>query len=173
MRTEFLTGFRGAFASDELPGERLSSGNEWQPGLPLPNHFRLLEGTPAEDAWSVEVVIGSPPPLRTAEGAHRASRAVPTRRASRGMIVAFVIHVPDPQGGPPRKLQARYAFAFPATRPTGDDLAIPQTGYVFPWGDAGRLAGALALETMQHESGDLTAAERMDIRPAVRMDAGR
>ena len=89
------------------------------------------------------------------------------------MIVALVMRVPDPQGGPPRAVQARFAFSFPAVRPTGSDLAIPADGYVFPWKEAGRTSGLLVLEALHRESADIVDAERMDIAPAVRADAGR
>ena len=173
IRGDFVSSFRGVFAQDELPGERLAAGNEWKAGLPLPNRFRLLEGTPADDAWTIDVVVGAPPPLHTPESAHRSARTIPSRRMSRGMIAAFVIHVPDPAGGAPRTLEARYAFAFPARRTVAGDLAVPSMGYAFPWSEAGRIAGTLALETLHRESGDIVTAERMDIRPAVRTDAGR
>jgi hypothetical protein len=172
MRAEFVNSFRGVFALDELPGERLSSGDEWKPGLPLPNRFRLLEGEAASDAWTIDVEVGSPPPLHRAQTSTHAARTVATRRTSRGMIVAFVLHVPDPNGGPPRAVPQRFAFAFPAAG-GGGGLAVPSTGYTFPWGDAGRVAGALALEALHRESGDIVDAERMDIQPAVRAGAGR
>ena len=174
MRMEFLSGFRGVFALDEVPGERLSRGSGWNTGLPLPNRFRLLEGSPADDAWKLEVVIGSPPPLHTQASAHRTAHTIPTRRTSRGMIVAFVMNVPDPAGGPSRAVQSRFAFVFPAAGASAaGDLAVPSNGYAFPWGQAGRIVGSLALEALHRESGDIVDAERMDIQPAVRADAGR
>lgn len=173
MRFEFEAAFRGVFMNDELPGERLAYGNEWKPGLPLPNRFRLLEGDPAEDAWKIEVVVGAPPPLRTPERGRRAARTIPTRRTSRGMIVAFVVLVPDPTGRPPRKVEARFAFVFPVVRSPGVDLAVPSTGYAFPWADAGRITALQALEVLHRESGDIVEAERMDIQPALRTAAGR
>ena len=173
MRTQFVAGFRGVFMLDEVPGERLSAGGVWKPGLPLPNHFRLLEGSPADDAWKLEIEIGSPPPLHKQDDAKHPARTVPTRRMSRGMIVALVMRVPDPAGGPSREVQSRFAFAFPATGAASADLAVPATGYAFAWGEAGRIVASLTLEALHRESGDIVASERMNIQPAVRTDAGR
>ena len=175
-RVQFLSAFRGAFASDELPGERLSSANEWRASLPLPNHFRLLEGDVAEDAWRLEVSIGSPSPLRTTRRDPRAqgrvkTMVVPSLRTSRGMLVALTVQVPNEPGAPGRTVSSSSAFYFPADIGKGVSLGVPETGYRFPWGEAGRIAGTLVLEILHHESGDLVEMERMDIKPAVRATA--
>jgi hypothetical protein len=173
MRTEFLAAFRGVFMEDEVPGERLSAAREWKQGLPLPNRFRLLEGSLADDAWKLDIVIGSPPPLRRRESGDRSARTVPTRRMSRGMVAALVMRVPDPSGGVPRTVQTNFAFVFPAAGAGATDLAVPATGYAYPWSRAGRVVGSLVLEALHRESGDIVDSERMDIRPAVRSESGR
>jgi hypothetical protein len=89
------------------------------------------------------------------------------------MIVGLVMHVPDPAGGAPRAVTSRFAFLFPASGAGAADLAVPATGYAYPWGEAGRVVGTLVLEALHRESGDIVNAERMDIQPAVRTGAGR
>ena len=175
-RAEFLSAFRGVFASDKLPGERLSSANEWSASLPLPNHFHLLEGDVAEDVWRLEVSIGSPSPLRTRRRdqsvpGHVKTTVVPSLRTSRGMLVALTMQVPDEPGEPGRTASSRTAFYFPAEVGKEVSLGVPTTGYKYPWAKAGRIAGLLVLETLHHESGDLLEIERMDIKPAVRASA--
>ena len=112
-------------------------------------------------------------PLRRKESGDHAAHNVPTRRMSRGMIAALVMHVPDPAGGPPRAVESRFAFVFPAAGTGERDLAVPATGYAYPWSQAGRMVGLLVLEALHRESGDIVESERMNIQPAVRSDAGR
>lgn len=175
-RADFVRAFRAVFAEDDLPGERLDAGHEWVAAGPLPNRFRLLEGDAAFDAWQLDVRVGAPPPLKVpGRSAGKSARVVPTRRSSRGMIVAFTLRIPDPDGGAPRVLESRAAFALPAPGEADADAprVVPNTGYAFSWSDAGHVAGTLALEMLLHESGDHAAGERMAIAPAVRLDAGR
>jgi hypothetical protein len=178
---EFDAAFRGAFAQDALPGERLTSAGQWQQGLPLPNRFRLLEGDPAEDAWQLDIQIGAPAPAmgsrkerQTTDGGHSwhevtVKRSDPRRRASRGMIVAWTLRVPDPSGAVGRTVEGHTAFYFPAAG-SGAGTRVPGR-YAYPWDDAGRIAATLVLEMLHHESGDLLPKERMDVSPARRVDA--
>jgi hypothetical protein len=173
-RAEFESAFRGVFASDEVPGERLTTGDVWKAGLPLPNHFRLLEGMLAGDAWMLDISIGAPAPFRGtrpdrhAKG-HVKQTLVPRLRSSRGMVLALSIRVPATSGVSGRTVTSNVAFYFPSGAAAGVDLGVPATGYKYPWADAGRVAGALVLEALHRESGDLLDKERMDIAPAVRV----
>lgn len=169
----FRTAFRSVFAEESLPGEH-ESGGAWRGGLPLPNHFRLLEGDVATDAWQVQVSIGAPPPLQVPDPKHKGHvLTIPGRRTSRGMRLGAVIAVPSPSGEVDHTVVVRAAFAFPAKGEANASLAVPQNGYVFPWDDAGHVAGLLVLEALHRESRDFVATERVDITPAVRTDAGR
>lgn len=175
-RAEFESAFRGAFAADELPGERLTAGNAWKAGLPLPNHFRLLEGMLAGDAWMLDISIGAPAPLRVTRPDQYAKDkekrvVVPKLRASRGMTVALTIRVPATSGVSSRTATSSVAFYFPSGAGADVNLGVPVTGYKYPWGEAGRVAGALVLEALHRESHDLLDKERMDIAPAVRVSS--
>ncbi len=169
----FGTAFRSVFAEESLPGEH-ESGGSWRGGLPLPNHFRLLEGDVASDAWQVQVSIGAPPPLQVPDPRHKGHvLTIAGRRMSRGMRVGAVVSVPSPSGAVDHTFTVTASFAFPAKGDGRASLAVPQNGYVFPWDDAGHVAGLLVLEALHRESRDFVATERVDITPAVRTDAGR
>ncbi len=175
MRAEFTAGFRSEFAADQLASETRSADGTWASGPPVMNRFRLLEGSPADDAWTLHVVLGSPPPLvRPGKSADAQRRSVPTRRTSRGMIAALEVTIPQSPTTDARTTSARVGFAFPATGAAADAaLGVPATGYAFPWGDAGRAVARLALEELLRASGDMSAGERCVLAPAVRSEAGR
>jgi hypothetical protein len=173
-RGQFLAAFRGEFAAVDVPIERLTLAGDWAAGGSATNHFRLIEDA-SDDAWTMQVVIGAPPPLKLpARKGQKSSRTAASRRTSRGMIAAFTLRSPSTDVPEPHSASARIAFAFPASPvAAGASLGVPATGYAFPWSDAGRAAGRLALEALHHESGDLAAEERCAIAPAVRTEAGR
>lgn len=173
-RGAFQAAFEAAFIEDHAPGQRRDGAGNWAAGEVLPNRFRMLMGSPADDAWRLDVSVGAPPLLRVRSPVPgKPARTVRDRRSSRGMVVAYTLHVPDtPGGAAARTVVQRVGFTFPSG--SGDaTLAIPATGYTYPWADAGRAAGRLALELLHRESGEWRENERADIAPALRLEAGR
>jgi len=178
-REEFLGAFRGVFAEEQLDVERLDA-EQWRPGLRFSNRFRLLEGTAADDVWSLQVVVGAPPPVVPARR-KKPSQADPqrysafqSRRSSRGMMLSIVTVSPAAKADGKPGQTVPYGIAFPiAPSEEGSSPVVPAGGYVFPWDEAGRAAGRLALETLHRGSGDLGADERFRIAPAVRAATGR
>jgi len=175
LRAGFLAGLRGGFADDQLPLEVRSADGSWAQGAPTPNRFRLLEGEPADDAWSLRLTLGVPAAVRgAATGDAGGHRSDPGRRTSRGMIAALELVPPATASDDERPLQVRDAFAFPPRgEPSSATLGLPENGYEFPWAEAGRAVARLALEELMRADGDLKSAERADISPAVRHEAGR
>ncbi|MFN8588405.1 MAG: hypothetical protein U0704_11475 [Candidatus Eisenbacteria bacterium] len=177
IRREFAAGLREVFAEDRHASER-DGGGGWQPSTALPNRFRLLEGTPADDAWNVQIVLGAPAPAvvqkRASQGDGAKRRSEKSRRASRGMIVSVTALSPEARQNGARALPVTVAFAFPAPPPPADaSQVVTSSGYEYSWAKAGRCAGLLALEVLHHGSGDLRENERFDLAPAVRTSTGR
>lgn len=177
IRLEFLEAFRGTFAEDQLKSERDGDGG-WMASPSLPNRFRLLEGSRADDAWTLQVVIGAPAsatgPIKLhPKPGERRRRADTSRRASRGMIVSFTTLSPEAIRNGARAMARTSAFAFPAPPPPADaSQPVTSSGFRYSWEAAGRVAALLALETLHHDSEDLRANERFDISPAVRVETG-
>ncbi|MBK7366391.1 MAG: hypothetical protein IPJ04_00395 [Candidatus Eisenbacteria bacterium] len=175
IRLAFMNGFRDVFADEQLRSER-DNGGGWQPQVAVPNRFRLLEGSAADDAWTVQVVIGAPAPavVQRTQGENTKRRSDKARRASRGMIVSVIALSPEARQNGARPLPQTFAFAFPAPPPPADaSQIVTSSGYTYSWTAAGQTAGKLALEVLHHFSEDLSAQERADITPAVRTGTGR
>lgn len=179
VRRDFIEGFRGAFAEPDFPSQKRLGDETWGANLNVPNRFKLLEGFPADDAWTLQVVIGAPPPAGQPPRQHPRPgdpkrRMLVSRRASRGMIAVFTALSPEAIRNGARALPERIAFAFPSPPPADPSTqAVVSSGFEYSWSEAGRVAGLLALETLHHHSGDLNANERLVIEPAVRSEAGR
>ncbi|HTR97448.1 MAG TPA: hypothetical protein VMH61_06055 [Candidatus Acidoferrales bacterium] len=171
----FLDGMNGQLANGSIGSESRGSDGEWSSAGDVTNPFRVDdESGAATAAWRISISLGSPPPVvvKSANGSARRSTALHTR--SRGMIAAFTLQPPDEGGRERPSRTVRAAFAFPATSVAdGASLGVPAEGYVFPWGEAGRVVARLALEALLHGDGELADSSRVDIAPAVRLDAGR
>ncbi len=175
IRMQFMDGLREVFAEEQLRSER-DQGAGWRPQVAVPNRFRLLEGAPADDAWTLQLVIGAPAPavVNRTQGENSKRRSDKARRASRGMIVSVVALSPEARQNGARPLPQTFAFAFPAPPPPADaSQVVTSSGYAYSWVAAGKTAGLLALEVLHHFSEDLSAQERADITPAVRTATGR
>lgn len=177
IRTQFMAGLRDAFAEANLPSE-VSEGEGWKASHPLPNRFHLLEGTPADDAYGVQLVIGAPAPAvvqkRASDGDAARRRQEKSRRASRGMIVSVTLTSPEAREKKLAPVPVTVAFAFPAPPPPADaSQVVTSSGYDYSWVEAGRRAALLALEALHRDHGDLRANERFDLAPAVRTTSGR
>lgn len=177
IRLEFMDAFRGTFAEEHLRSEHGGDAG-WMASPALPNRFRLLEGSLADDAWTLQVVVGAPasatgPIKANPKPGERRRRADTSRRASRGMIVSFTTLSPEAIRNGARAMARTSAFAFPAPPPPADaSQPVTSSGFRYSWEAAGRVAALLALETLHHDSGDLREGERFDIAPAVRVATG-
>ena len=176
-RGQFLDAFRGVFAEEQLDAEKLV-GEEWRPGLRFSNRFRLLEGFPADDAWTLQIVVGAPPAVivarRKKQDEPQRYSALESRRMSRGMTLSMIVLSPEARANGARPRAMPFGFAFPAAAaPEGSSLAVPARGYVFPWDEAGRATGRLALELLHRDSGELGPGDRFLLSPAVRTPSGR
>ena len=178
IREEFMNAFRGTFADERLKAER-GGHSGWAPSVALPNRFRLLEGSPSDDVWTLQVVVGAlapamQAPKRQPRPGEPKRRGDLSRRASRGMILAVTALSPEAIRNGARAMPQNIAFAFPAPPPPADaSQPVTSGGYAYSWSAAGRTAALIALETLHHFSGDLNDMERCDIAPAVRIEAGR
>ena len=177
IRLEFMEAFRGVFAEDQLKSEHGGDGG-WTASSALPNRFRLLEGSLADDVWTLQVVIGAPAsargPLKVNPKPGEPRRRPDTsRRSSRGMIVSFTTLSPEAIRNGARAMARTSAFAFPPPPPPVDaSQPVSSSGFRYSWAAAGTAAGLLALETLHHDSSDLREDERFDIAPAVRVETG-
>lgn len=175
-RTAFTAGFDSVLAESTFAVERRDGADEWRPAGTLRNAFRVTADPGADRAWTLQVVVGSPPPFtgkRTNPSTKKPERFADTsRRASRGMTLAVIALSPEAIAAGVRAMPDRYAFAFPpeAAPPAGD---AGSAGYLFPWRDAGAAAATLALELLHQRSGDLAEGGRLAIAPARRADVVR
>lgn len=175
-RAAFTAGFDSAFAARALAVERADGSGEWRPVGTLRNSFGVTADPKADRVWTLQVVVGSPPPFtgkRTNPSTKKPERFADTsRRASRGMTLAVLALSPEAIAGGVRAMPDRYAFAFPpeAAPPSGEAGA---SGYLFPWRDAGVATAILALELLHRRSGDLPEGSRFAIAPGLRADVVR
>ena len=181
-RERFMSAFRDAFSESDLPAQSGHDG-EWKAAESVTNHFRLLEGSAAEDAWQLQVVLGVPPlaapPTKKKAPKHvvrpQGSPATTLRRTSRGLHVTVVAISPEAAKAGARPIPFSTGIAFPLQRPAGStgDLLVPRGGYDYPWEQAGRAAAMVALDRLHHLSEDLPADERLDVTPALLAATGR
>lgn len=175
-RTAFTAGFDSVLAESTFAVERRDGAGGWRPAGTLRNAFRVTADPRADRVWTLQVVVGAPPPFaarRTNPSTRKPERFTDTsRRASRGMTLAVLALSPDAIAAGVRAMPDRYAFAFPpeAAPPAGD---AGSAGYLFPWCDAGAAAATLAIELLHRRSGDLAEGGRLAIAPAQRADVVR
>jgi hypothetical protein len=177
LHGEFMRGFDEALASPTLAVERRNGSGEWHAAEPFPNRFRFTADPAEEHAWTLQLVVGAPPPFastRDNKHTHDRERHVdPKRRASRGMTVAILVLSPEAIAGGARAMPEHLAFFFPLSAAPSTRLDGVPTGYLFPWRDAGRTAATLALELLHHRSGDLPEEARCILSPAERAESTR
>lgn len=187
---QFMEGFREAFDQGEIAVER-NDPEGWKAGNPAPNRFRSFESGRAHDLWTVQLFVRLP---QTSSGAWQGhyemgssggnpqgtwvppsfGSIVSKKRHSRGMVVVAMALAPNEAaaGERPTPLQTAIAFPGPAAPPAPDGATAlpPLQGYDFPWRDAGRAAGLIALEALHRRSGDLRTDERMALAPGLRVE---
>lgn len=182
QRNPFLAGFQSAFERARLDRE-VSGIAGWSAAPSIANSFQLRRPGADRDAWSVRVTVVLPPIAggsRTVMTSDPSGRytvlekkgwANPKRRLTRSMVVrvsAFTANEARLGAGPePDEVSVQ----FPGPAPTGEGTPVhPLHGYDFPWRDAGRIAGLLALESLHHRSHDLGARERLALPSWTRIE---
>ena len=175
VRAQFLAGFRGEFATDLLPAEQRSSEGAWAPSASVSNRFRWLEGDPAEDSWSLQVTLGVPsavvlPSRGSGQARHEAARVVPRKHVAHGRHAGRTGRV-----GARVRERERNALAGGARGLAPDGGRAHRERRDHAARAAARLerAARLALEALHRQHGDIAAAERFTIAPALRTEAGR
>jgi len=181
-RSAFLDAFRSTFAEDEFalsaPAARGTGGVE---GERIANRFRLLEGSASSDTWSMQLVLGTPPVVLPAKPKPKKNEAVVRRhantlgRATRGLTVVFMLLSPEAVKADARPIPVRLGLVFPdRTAIDGVGDRVSSGGYEFPWSDAGRAAGLLALELLHQRAGEIKEQQQAFLGVGVvRTDAGR
>src|SRR5262249_39079685 len=91
-RGTFLAAFQSEFDAEERPCEK-HAGEQWTASGERLNRFRLVDVAAPEDAWSLEVTVGLPPPVVIARPAPKDKPNEPTHprytdyRAARGLTI--------------------------------------------------------------------------------------
>ena len=173
IRFEFAAGFDSVFAADSLPVERNDRSSGWRAGGRRANRFQLEPDSAAHGAWTLQVVVGAPPPYvgsRRNPHTNKSERHVDTeRRASRGMTLAVLALSPEAIRAGARAMPEHYAFAFPPeAAPATVFDAIP-SGFIFPWRESGKVSALLALELLHQRSGDFPTSARCSLVPVQRV----
>lgn len=170
-RAAFLEAFRAAVAEVEFP---LVDGS-------ARNRFRVLEEVEGEAHWSLQVVLGAPPVVMPAKpkakkGAPPVRRNASTLgRATRGLTVVLLVLSPEARKADARPIPVRLGLVFPdPTAMDGVGARVASGGYEYPWGEAGRATGLLALELLHQRAGDLQESQRAFLGEGVqRAEVGR
>lgn len=181
-RAAFLDAFRMTFAEDEFAlAAPAARGTATIEGEKVANRFRLLEGSASADAWSMQLVLGTPPLVLPAKPKPKKNESVVRRnantlgRATRGLTVVFMLLSPEAVKADARPIPVRLGLVFPdpkAVDGVGD--RVSSGGYEFPWADAGRAAGLLALELLHQRAGELKETQRAFLGDGVvRAESGR
>ena len=182
QRNPFLAGFQSAFERARLDRE-ISGIAGWSAALSIANAFQLRRPGADRDAWSVRVRVVLPPiaggtrTVMTSDPSGRSTMlekkgwANPKRRLTRSMVVRVSTFTANEArlgvGLDPDEVSVQ----LPGPPPTGEGTPVyPLHGYDFPWRDAGRIAGLLALESLHHRSHDLGARERLVLPSWIRLE---
>jgi hypothetical protein len=173
-RILFMQSFRDAMDSD-LPCEQ-RKGDAWSSSGPRRNAFRLVDAAAPDEAWTLELSLGIPPPVRVVRAAPKGSKDTPRARfsdirASRGLILVASAMSPSAQsnGAEPTPLRFTLYFA-DARRILVPSFQVPSGGYQYSWTDAGSVVAHAALEALYRARGEMGEDERADLVPATRME---
>ncbi len=181
-RSAFLDAFRSTFAEDEFAlSAPAARGTGVIEGERIANRFRLLEGSASSDAWSMQLVLGTPPLVLPDKRPSRRNEPVVRRyantlgRATRGLTVVFMLLSPEAVKADARPIPVRLGLAFPDPAAVdGVGNRVSSGGYKFPWSDAGRAAGLLALELLHQRAGEIKEQQQAFLgEGVVRAGAGR
>ncbi|MEO5988335.1 MAG: hypothetical protein ABIU54_02975 [Candidatus Eisenbacteria bacterium] len=178
-RAAFLEAFHMTFAEDEFRLEAAGArGNAGIEGATTPNRFRLLEGSPSEDAWVLQLVVGTPPVVLPAKPRVRRGQPALHRnantlgRATRGLTVVFMLLSPEAVKAGARPIPVRLGLVFPdPSAVDGVGERVSSGGYDYPWSLAGRATGLLALELLHQQSGEIREQDHAFLGEGVRRAA--
>jgi hypothetical protein len=173
-RTVFMHSFRDAMDAD-LPCEQRKA-DAWSASGPRRNPFRLVDAAAPDEAWTLELSLGLPPPVKVVRAAPKGSREAPRARlsdtrASRGLILVASAMSPSAQssGADPKPVRFTLYFA-DARRILVPSAQVPSGGYQYSWIDAGSVVAHAALEALYRARGEMGEDERADLAPATRME---
>ena len=179
-RGVMLAAFREEMTASLLRCEK-RVGSEWAPGDSVLNTFQLLDVAPPGEAWTLDLSVRVPPPVRanvlmqqgtTKEEAQLIRPRMSNISSSRGLVVAATASPPLVHGRRaefepvPTIVSLYFANARRIVVPSHN---LPGGGYAYPWADAGRVVARTALEALHRTSGLLGAAHRADLAPATRV----
>jgi len=173
-RIAFMHGFRDAMDGD-LPCEQ-RNGDAWSASGPRRNPFRLVDAAAPDEAWTLELSLGLPPPVKVVRAAQKGSKDTPRprlsdTRASRGLIVVATAMSPSAQSSGVEPTPLRFTLYFAdARRILVPSVQVPSGGYLYSWADAGSVVAHAALEALYRAKGELGEDERADLAPATRME---
>ena len=179
-RGQMLAAFRDEMNAASLRCEK-RVGTDWAPGDSVVNTFQLMDAAPADKAWTLDVSVRVPQPVRaqvmmqkgtTKEEAQLIRPRMSNISSSRGLVVAATASPPAAHGrradweSVPMVVSLYFADARRVVVPSHN---LPGGGYAYPWADAGRVVARAALEALHRTSGALDAAKRADLSPATRV----
>lgn len=179
-RGAILAAFREEMNASWLHCEK-RAGVEWVPGDSIANTFQFVDAAPAEEAWTLDLSVRVPQPVRTnvmmqkgtsKEDAQLVRPRMSNIASSRGLVIAATASPPVFHGRRadfepvPTVVSLYFADARRIVVPSPN---LPGGGYAYPWADAGRVLARAALESLHRTSGVLDAAHRADLAPATRV----
>lgn len=180
QRRDLLAGFHAEMKAGALRCEK-RVGQEWSPGDSITNAFELVDMAPPHEAWTLDLTVRVPPPVRTNVMMQRGTRPEESQlvrarmsniASSRGLVVAATAAPPVEHGRraefepSPTVISLYFANARRIVVPSPN---LPGGGYAYPWTEAGRAIARTALEALHRSSGALDAAHRADLTPATRV----
>jgi hypothetical protein len=179
-RGVMLAAFREEMNASQLRCEK-RVGGEWVPADSIANAFQFLDAAPADEAWTLELSVRVPQPVRTnvmmqkgtsKEEAQLIRPRMSNIASSRGLVIAATASPPVFHGRRadfepvPTVVSLYFADARRIVVPSPN---LPGGGYAYPWADAGRVLARAALESLHRTNGVLDAAHRADLAPATRV----
>lgn len=178
-RAAFLEAFHLTFAEDAFALEAARvRGSAVVEGELTANRFRLLQGARSSDAWSLQLVLGTPPVVLPAKPKGKQGAPVLRRnagtlgRATRGLTVVFMVLSPEAVKADARPIPVHLGLVFPdPTAVDGVGDRVITGGYEYPWSTAGRATGLLALELLHQRAGEIREQDHAFLGEGVRRAA--
>ncbi|HXS83013.1 MAG TPA: hypothetical protein VN896_09860 [Methylomirabilota bacterium] len=174
-RKVFMNAFEQAFDADEQSWEK-RTGESWGSSGERRNRFRLVDVAAPEDAWTLDVTIGLPPPVVITQAKLKSSDPTPKPRAtdyraSRGLTIVAAATAPVGASAREAGEPLKFSVYFPdAKRVVVPSYKLPGGAYAYPWEEAGRVVALAALEVLHRANDTLSDDERADLAPAVRTE---
>jgi hypothetical protein len=174
-RDVFVNAFQQEFDAGEVRWQR-RNGEAWSDSGERRNRFRLVDLAAPEDAWTLDVTIGLPPPVVITTPKQKSSDPTPRPRAtdyrsSRGLTIVAAATAPVGTSAHEPGEPIKFAVYFPdAKRVVVPSRKLPGGAYAYPWEEAGRVVARAALEVLHRANDILADDERADLSPAVRTE---